>query len=51
MEKKETKFNEQQAPEKNSDDAFVQVGKDGQTVIPEAEKISEKEHNQSEKET
>jgi hypothetical protein len=28
------KFPQQDAPEKNTDNAFVQVGKDGQPVIP-----------------
>ena len=31
-----TKFPEQEAPEKNTDNAFVQVGKDGSPVIPAA---------------
>jgi hypothetical protein len=30
----DNKFPEQQAPEKNTDNAFVQVGKDGEPVIP-----------------
>jgi hypothetical protein len=30
----DNKFPEQQAPEKNTDNAFVQVGKDGTPVIP-----------------
>ena len=30
------KFPEQQAPEKNTDKAFVQVGEDGAPVIPAA---------------
>jgi hypothetical protein len=30
----EQKFPEQQAPEKNTDNAFVQVGEDGSPVIP-----------------
>ncbi|MCW3109522.1 MAG: hypothetical protein JWQ09_4028 [Segetibacter sp.] len=30
----ENKFPEQEAPEKNTDKAFVQVGKDGAPVIP-----------------
>lgn len=48
MEKEETKFNEQQAPEKNTDNAFVQVGKDGQPVIPDHEKHSETKSTQPE---
>lgn len=35
MENKEEKFPEQKAPEKNTDHAFVQVGKDGHPVIPQ----------------
>ncbi|WP_207496668.1 hypothetical protein [Aridibaculum aurantiacum] len=31
----ENKFPEQKAPEKNHDNAFVQVGEDGSPVIPE----------------
>jgi hypothetical protein len=34
METNERKFPEQHAPDKNTDHAFVQVGKDGQPVIP-----------------
>ena len=30
----DNKFPEQQAPEKNTDKAFVQVGKDGEPVMP-----------------
>jgi len=30
----ENKFPEQEAPEKNTDKAFVQVGEDGSPVIP-----------------
>lgn len=48
MEKEDTKFTEQQAPEKNTDGAFVQVGKDGQPVIPEGEKNDEAKKNQPE---
>ncbi|MDQ3278154.1 MAG: YTH domain-containing protein [Bacteroidota bacterium] len=35
MEKHEKILEEQTAPLKNNDDAFVKVGKDGQPVIPE----------------
>jgi hypothetical protein len=31
------KFPEQEAPAKNTDDAFVQVGEDGSPVIPSTE--------------
>jgi hypothetical protein len=34
MEKNENQLQEQQAPLKNHDDAFVQVGKNGEPVIP-----------------
>ena len=34
MENKDSRFPEQQAPDKNTDNAFVQVGKDGHPVIP-----------------
>jgi hypothetical protein len=36
MNNNEKRFPEQEAPEKNTDDAFVQVGKDGHPVMPEA---------------
>ena len=32
------KFPEQEAPEKNTDNAFVQVGADGSPVIPDTDK-------------
>ena len=42
MDKKQTQFEEQEAPLKNTDNAFVQVNKDGSPVIPEpAERNSE----------
>jgi hypothetical protein len=34
MDKKQTKFDEQQAPLKNTDKAFVQVSKNGSPCIP-----------------
>jgi hypothetical protein len=34
MDKKETKFEEQDHPLKNTDKAFVQVGSHGEPVIP-----------------
>ena len=37
MEENKT-FPEQKAPEKNTDDAFVQVGENGAPVIPQDEK-------------
>jgi hypothetical protein len=36
MEEKRDKFEEQQAPLKNTDHAFVQVAKDGSPKFPEA---------------
>ena len=33
----ENKFPQQEAPEKNTDDAFVQVGERGEPTIPENE--------------
>ncbi len=33
----EKKFQEQEAPLKNNDNAFVQVGKDGKPVMPQNE--------------
>jgi len=33
------KFPEQDAPLKNTDQAFVQVGKDGQPVMPETDNV------------
>ena len=41
--KEETKFPEQEAPRKNTDDAFVKVGKDGSPEMPERKKETEKE--------
>ena len=38
MDNKEGKFDEQDHPLKNTDQAFVQVGKDGEPVIPKEEK-------------
>jgi hypothetical protein len=37
MNKENQKLNEQEAPEKNTDSAFVQVGADGKPTIPEAQ--------------
>lgn len=33
----DNKFPEQEAPQKNTDDAFVQVGKDGSPVVPKGD--------------
>ena len=35
MNNEKDKFNEQEAPEKNTDAAFVQVGADGKPVMPD----------------
>jgi hypothetical protein len=47
MENKEEKFPEQEAPQKNTDHAFVQVGTDGRPVIPHTadEKKEDKKDN------
>lgn len=37
MEKNNTQFQEQEAPQKNTDNAFVQVGEDGKPQMPEKE--------------
>ncbi len=37
MNKEDIKLTEQEAPEKNTDAAFVKVGDDGKPVLPEAE--------------
>jgi hypothetical protein len=42
MDSKETKLHEQDAPLKNTDDAFVQVGEDGLPIIPKQEDEKEK---------
>jgi len=38
MEKEHEKFDPQEAPEKNTDSAFVKVGADGKPQMPDAEK-------------
>ena len=40
------KFPEQEAPEKNTDNAFVQVGEDGSPVIPSADKTKSETDNE-----
>jgi hypothetical protein len=40
MEKNNNQFQEQEAPQKNTDNAFVQVGEDGKPQMPENEKPS-----------
>lgn len=37
MNKENQKLDEQEAPEKNGDQAFVQVGADGKPVMPDAD--------------
>lgn len=44
---KDQKFPEQEAPVKNTDNAFVQVAKDGSALIPDKEAIA---HQQEEEE-
>jgi hypothetical protein len=46
MENNEKQLQEQQAPLKNHDDAFVQVGKNGEPVIPQ--KTDEEKDTQNE---
>jgi hypothetical protein len=43
------KFPEQEAPTKNTDKAFVQVGEDGSPVIPPTDKKSETENADKDK--
>ena len=40
MEKNNNQFQEQDAPQKNTDNAFVQVGEDGKPQVPEKETTS-----------
>lgn len=40
MEKNNNQFQEQEAPQKNTDNAFVQVGEDGKPQMPEKETAS-----------
>jgi len=48
MSDKEKLFEEQQAPLKNTDHAFVQVGHNGEPVIPE-EEHKDREHETGER--
>lgn len=43
MNKKEEKFQPQEAPRKNTDKAFVRVSKDGSPSIPEQDKKTRNE--------
>ena len=45
MDTNEKKFQEQVAPEKNTDHAFVQVGSDGQPVMPQTTNGEKKEQH------
>lgn len=45
MENNNKNLQEQQAPLKNTDDAFVQVGKDGEPIIPQT--ADDKNRNES----
>ena len=41
MQQHDEKFPEQNAPEKNTDKAFVRVGEDGEPVIPKPDQTEE----------
>lgn len=41
MDTDKERFPQQEAPEKNTDHAFVQVGKDGHPVVPATDKAPE----------
>jgi len=45
MDKKENELQPQEAPLKNTDNAFVQVGKNGEPEIPETDKEYQSENN------
>ena len=47
MDTKEQKFEEQNHPLKNTDHAFVQVGKNGEPVIPKVEENQGEEKTDS----
>jgi hypothetical protein len=49
MDKKHTELEEQEAPLKNTDNAYVQVGEDGNPVIPENEPSEKTETSEKEK--
>lgn len=51
MEKDQKILDEQQAPLKNSDNAFVQVGKNGEPVIPETAERNEDRAEERERTT
>lgn len=51
MEKNEKQLQEQDAPRKNGDNAFVQVGKDGEPVIPQGSDKKEQQADKSDRVT
>jgi hypothetical protein len=51
MENNENKLQEQQAPLKNSDNAFVQVGHNGEPVIPQTDEKKAEHPNKDDKTT
>ena len=51
MENNDKTLHEQQAPLKNTDDAFVQVGKDGEPVIPQTAEDKASEEKKEERTT
>ena len=51
MENNDKNLQEQQAPLKNTDNAFVQVGKDGEPVIPQSAEDKKSDDKKEEKVT
>ncbi len=51
MESKDQKFEAQDHPLKNTDNAFVKVGKNGEPVIPKEEVKDEQEQQQNDRTT
>ncbi len=49
MDKKNHELQEQEAPLKNTDNAFVKVGDDGKPVMPEEESTVQEEDEEEEK--
>lgn len=49
MAKEKKNLREQEAPLKNTDNAFVKVGKDGAPVMPERQEEDKHEQNNKEK--
>lgn len=50
MNKDLEKLDEQQAPEKNSDQAYVQVGSDGKPVLPKPKTTEQNQQSERPKE-